>query len=113
MSASGRKRIDKIEDSLTPRQAVLLWLEEASQFGSLQAYILSLRGGPQSAFPLYRLPDQIDRSVRSAMTGHPRAAVEAATAKAVRDVAFLHYLLVQINGRSWPTTAPTASSSCW
>ena len=100
MSASGRKRIDKIEDSLTPRQAVLLWLEEASQFGSMRAYVLSLQGGPQSAFPLYRLPDQIERSVRRAMTGHPRPAVEAATAKAVRDVAFLYYLLVQINGRA-------------
>jgi hypothetical protein len=99
MSASGRKRIDKVEESLTPRQAVLLWLEEATQCGSMRAYVLSLKGGPQSAFPLYRLPDQIDRSVRSAMTGHSRTAVEAATAKAVRDVAFLYYLLVQINGR--------------
>jgi hypothetical protein len=44
MSASGRKRIEKIEDSLTPRQAVLLWLEEASQFGSMRAYVLSLQG---------------------------------------------------------------------
>jgi hypothetical protein len=33
------------------------------------------------------------------MTGHPRTAIEAATAQAVRDVAFLYYLLVQINGR--------------
>jgi hypothetical protein len=99
MSTAGRKRIDKIEESLTPRQAVLLWLEEASEFRSLQNYVLSLKGGPQSAFPLYRLPDQIERSVRSAMTGHPRTAVEAATAKGIRDVAFLYYLLVQINGR--------------
>jgi hypothetical protein len=99
MSASGRKRIDKVEESLTPRQAVLLWLEKATQGGSMRAYVLSLKGGPQSAFPLYRLPDQIDRSIRSAMTGHSRTAVEAATAKAVRDVAFLYYLLVQINGR--------------
>ena len=45
MSATGRRRIEKIEGSLTPRQAVLLWLEEAAQLGSLREYVLSIKEG--------------------------------------------------------------------
>jgi hypothetical protein len=56
LSATGRRRIEKIEGSLTPRQAVLLWLEEASQSASLREYVLSIKDGPDSGFPLFRLP---------------------------------------------------------
>ncbi len=37
MTSVGRRRLDKIAGSLTPRQAVLLWLHEAAQFGSMRA----------------------------------------------------------------------------
>jgi hypothetical protein len=59
MSATGRRRIDKIAGSLTPRQAVLLWLEEAAQSASLREYVLAIKDGPDSAFPMFRLPDQV------------------------------------------------------
>ena len=69
MSATGRRRIEKIEDSRTPRQAVLLWVDEASQLGSLRDYILSIKDGPDSAFPMFRLPGQVEQSVRQCREG--------------------------------------------
>ena len=83
MSATGRRRIEKIEESLTPRQAVVLWLEEAAQLGSLRDYVLSIKDGPDAAFPLFRLSHQVEQAVRGA----------------VLDVAFLFHLVLQINGR--------------
>jgi hypothetical protein len=99
MTTVGRRRIERIEGSLTPRQAVLLWLDEASQFGSLRAYLLSLKGQPASAFPLFRLPEQVEQSMRIAMKGQPRDQLEQGVRAGIRDVAFLYYLLIGVNGR--------------
>jgi hypothetical protein len=99
VSTAGRRRIDKVEGSLTPRQVVLLWLEEATQFSSLREYVLSIKDQPNSAFPLFRLPDQVEQSARRAMRGKPHDEVERAVRSSVRDVAFLYYLVVQINSR--------------
>ena len=78
---------------------MLLWLDEASQFGSMRAYVSSLQGQPTSAFPLFRLPEQVEQSVRNAMKGQPRDQLEPTIRTAIRDVAFLYYLVIQINGR--------------
>src|SRR5438309_2262724 len=99
MTSVGRRRRDKIEASLTPRQAVLLWLGEAAQFGSMRTYVFSLQGQPTSAFPLFRLPEQVEQSVRDAMKGQPRDQLEPMIRTGIRDVAFLYYLVIQINGR--------------
>jgi hypothetical protein len=41
------KRVKKLETSLTPKQRILLWLEEALKFESLRAGIESYsKGGP-------------------------------------------------------------------
>ncbi len=50
------KRLDKVEGSLTPAQAMLLWLEEAQEHGSLQGYFRWVKEQPDSAYPLSRLP---------------------------------------------------------
>ncbi len=33
---SGKRRLDKVESNLTPKQAMLHWMVEAHQFGSLK-----------------------------------------------------------------------------
>jgi len=66
-------RLDRVEALLTPRQAVLLWRKEAQSFGTLQAYVDSLRWAPDSAYPLHRLGTQMEASAeRPTRIGLPR-----------------------------------------
>ncbi len=66
---TNKQRLAKIETSLTPKQAVLLWMEEAHKAGSVHKYALSLKGQPDSAFPLVKLPKQVEQAVRDSMKG--------------------------------------------
>ena len=91
------KRLDKVEGSLTPKQAALLWLQEARQFPDSTAYSRSLKDGPGAAFPLPTMERQVEASVRSAMKGQPRREVDAAVTRACRDVVFLFKLVTTAN----------------
>ena len=35
---SGKRRLDKLEEHLTPKQAALLWMAEAHQFETLEGH---------------------------------------------------------------------------
>ena len=67
-----KQRMDKLETSLTPRQAVLLWMAEAHQFGTMEEYAQSLKDLPDSAWPLPRLGNQVETSVKQSMKGRPK-----------------------------------------
>ena len=58
------KRLDKIERSLTPKQAVILWLQEIQQYRNAVEYAQFLRGQPESARPLYKITKQISQTIR-------------------------------------------------
>jgi hypothetical protein len=60
-------------------------------------YIQFLKGQPESAAPITRLTEQIDKAVRESMRGSPKEAVEPAVRRAVRDVVFLVKLHLQVN----------------
>ena len=96
---STSKRLEAIESSLTPKQAVLLWMEEAHRFNSINEYVLSLLEGPDSAYPLYRLPDQIEKSAKEMMKGRPRSETSKFIQEKVRDVIFLFFLHHEANKR--------------
>jgi hypothetical protein len=91
------KRLDRLEGSLSPLEAVLHWLDEAQQFPTLPDYVLSLKGQPPSVYPLHRLPEEMQTSVRAGLKGEKRDRVDAAVRTAVRDVAFLFNLVTQTN----------------
>jgi hypothetical protein len=91
------KRLDQLEGSLSPIEAVLRWLDEAQQFPTLPDHVLSLKGQPPSVYPLYRLPEEMEASVRAGLKGDKRERVDAAVRTAVRDVAFLFNLVTQTN----------------
>ena len=42
-------RLDKVESSLTPKQAVVLWLQEIRQYQNVCEYVQFLRTQPESA----------------------------------------------------------------
>lgn len=94
-----RRRLDKLEVSLTPRQAVILWMEQTHRFRSIYEYVMSLKGAPDTAFPLYVLPDQVEKAIERQMKGRPKQEVARAVRAAVRDTVFLFHLHHQANGK--------------
>jgi hypothetical protein len=89
--------LDKLEVSLTPKQAILLWMEEAHQYDTMEQYVQSLKPGPESAWPLAILPDKVATSVEQAMKGRPKQEVNRVARRAIRNVLFLFHLHQQVN----------------
>lgn len=94
-----RGRLDKIETSLTPTQAAVLWMDEAHEFPSMAAYVDSLLDGPDAAWPLYRLADLIETATLEAVKGRPKDVRDRAVKRALRDVAFLFFVHQGANER--------------
>jgi hypothetical protein len=94
---TSRRRLDKLEDGLSPTEAVLRWLGEAHEHATLPAYVQSLLAQPNAVYPLSRLPEEMETSVRQGLKGQPREHIERTVRIAVRDVAFLVYLVTQTN----------------
>lgn len=107
------KRLDKLEGSLTPKQAMLLWLEEAQQHGSLQGHARWLKEQPDSAYPLSRLPRQVRQAVQEAHKGQPREQITAAVQRAERDVIFLFKLFMGVNARVLAARKEDALGYLW
>jgi hypothetical protein len=96
---SSKRRLDKLEVFLTPKQAILLWMEEAHQHDTMEQYVQSLKPGPESAWPLCVLPDKVATAVEQAMKGRPKQEVGRVVRQAIRDVLFLFHLHQQVNRR--------------
>lgn len=103
---SSKKRLDQVEASLTPRQAVLLWMEEAHQFPNMPEYARSLKDEPESAWPMAKLPNQVANATRAAMKGMPKEEVSTAVRDAVRDVVFLYHLHQRVNMTVYESLEP-------
>jgi hypothetical protein len=97
--SSSKRRLDKIEVSLTPKQAILLWLEEAHRYDTMEQYARALKDGPDSAWPLAQLPEKVSRAVEQAMKGGSRQEISIGVRQAVRDVLYLFHLHQQVNGK--------------
>jgi hypothetical protein len=95
--SSSQRRLDRVEATLAPKQVVLLWMQQAHQFPSMYEYVKSLKGGPETAFPLYLLPDQVEQAIVAQMKGRPRKEIVRAVRSAVRDTFFLFHLHQQMN----------------
>lgn len=97
--STAKSRLDNVEACLTPKQAVILWMEEAHQFPIMAEHVDSLVGGPDIAWPMYRLPDQVAEATKKAMKGRSQEEVSRAVRDAIRDVAFLFHLHQQANSK--------------
>ncbi|HZA21371.1 MAG TPA: hypothetical protein VFA32_01995, partial [Dehalococcoidia bacterium] len=94
---TSKRRLDKLEVSLTPKQAILLWMEEAHQYDTMEQYVRFLKPGPESAWPLAVLPEKVATAVEQAMKGRPKQEIARRARQAVRDVLFLFHLHQQVN----------------
>jgi hypothetical protein len=94
---TSKRRLDKIDVSLTPKQAILLWMGQAHQHDTMEQYVRALKDGADSAWHLVDLPEQVAVGVRQALKGQPREEVSRRVRQAVRDVLFLFHLHQQVN----------------
>ena len=96
---TAKRRVEKLESGLTPKQAILMWLQEAHAFNTIEEYVRHLKIQPDSAAPLYRLTSQVAESVKQTLKGQPREEIDKAVRQAHKDVLFLFYLHQQVNGK--------------
>ena len=61
------QRVAKLETGLTPKQAILLWFQEAHGFNTIFEYIHHLKSQPDSAAPIPRLTDQVAEAVKQTL----------------------------------------------
>ncbi len=91
------QRVAKLETGLTPKQAILLWFQEAHGFNTIFEYIHHLKSQPDSAAPIPRLTDQVAEAVKQTLKGHRREKIDKAVRQAYKDVLFLFFLHQQVN----------------
>jgi hypothetical protein len=101
VSRATDRRLDQLAGQLTPQQAVLLWMAEAHPYQTLSAYVDSLKDAPDTKYPMMWLPERVTQAVRSAMKGEKPEVIRRAERWAVREVAFLFSLQLQVNTRLW------------
>jgi len=95
------KRIGQVEDnSLTPREAVILWMREAHTFDSLLDYGRWLLDQPDEAYPLIRMPAQVVAAVKDKHKGQRDELLRDEFYQVQRDVLFLYHLHTQVNQRA-------------
>ena len=97
--STAKRRVEKLERGLTPKQAVLMWLQEAHAFNGIEEYVHHLKGRPEGAYPIDKLTSQVEAGVRQTLKGKPREEIDKAVRQAYKDVLFLFYLHQQVNAK--------------
>ena len=98
--SDGKRRLKRLMDTgLTPKQAILLWLEEARSFDNIEEYVRHLKTQPEHAAPIPRLTDQMEEGVKPALKGQPKGEISKDVRQAYKDVLFLFFLHQQVNGK--------------
>ncbi len=93
------KRLENLDDDLSPTDIVLRELQRMARFRSTAEYLASLRDDPTSNWPLNRMTRQARRAVEKSMHGMPSDAIERHVREAVREVVFLWHLHCKLNDR--------------
>ncbi len=96
---TGKRRIEKLETGLTPKQVFMLWLQDAHIFNDIGEYVQSIKSQLESAAPIPRLTDQVEAAAKQRLKGQPREEIDKAVRQAYKDVLFLFFLHQQVNSK--------------
>lgn len=94
---TAERRLAAVEDSLTPTQCVLRWLNEAHAHGSLSAYVDATLDQEPDDFPLNRLCREAEHGARSTVGSRVQQEIDRAVRKARRETVFRFELILRIN----------------
>ena len=97
--SNAKRRLDQLESGLTPKQAILLWLQEAHAFRGIEEYVRHLKTQPDGFWPIDKLTTQVEQRVKQRLKGKPQDEVDPAVRQAYKDVLFLFFLHQQVNGK--------------
>ena len=97
--SSFKKRVEDLDDSLSPTEIVLRWLQEVAGFPSADDYVASIKDRPSSAWPLHRLTQEAERAATASSKGLPRDTIDRKVREAVRDVVFFVHLHLKLSSR--------------
>jgi hypothetical protein len=91
-----RRRLEGIENNLSPTQRILRWLAEAHASESLEAYVTSLLDLTGNQQPIDRLCHDADAAVRASLHGKRPEVVHAAVRNALLQTVFRYELVLRI-----------------
>ena len=100
MTSAVDRRLAKLEQALSPTEAVLAWLVEAQQYPTIEAQARAIAALPVESAPLSIIGQRVEASVRASLKGQPKDDVRDAVRRGVGDAAFLYILVLQINARA-------------
>ena len=95
--AAIKRRLDRIEESLSPKQIVIASIEEANQFESLFEYAVWQGNRLRDPSIADTLSQRVEIGIRSRMQGEPSDVVQKSVRAAVRETVFLESLQLQVN----------------
>ncbi len=90
-------RLTKLEECLTAKQAVMVWLQQTKTHANAIDYAKSLVNRPEQLRPITAITERLSAATRYAMKGQPEKAVAEAVRRGNRDVVFLIKLHHQTN----------------
>jgi hypothetical protein len=93
-----QKRLIRIEASLTPKQAVRLWLRQEHQGKTSDEYLRWMMQRPPSAAPRSRVGRQVVDAIQAAMRGQQPAQVHQAVRQGQMHTDFL---ILLVNRTNW------------
>ena len=99
MSEKIKRRVQKLESGLAPKQAMLMWLQEANAFRGIKEYVRHLKTRPYGFWPIDKLTTQVEERVKQRLKGKRREEIDQAMRQAYKDVLFLLLLHQQVNGK--------------
>jgi hypothetical protein len=94
---TARRRLDKLEHSLGPTEAILRWIEEAHRFPSIVEYARATIDLPDSAQPSIRITEQVAAATRGTRKGRSDEELGLAVRRAIGDAVFLYQLVFILN----------------
>ena len=98
-----RRRLDKIESSLTPKEIVASWLQDLTKFDSLEDYLLWV-AEDRSRAPLPKMFQQIEGSITKRPDGRGKDSSDKNSSKELfrkqSELLFLVNLILQANLRA-------------
>jgi hypothetical protein len=67
-----KRRVEQLESELSPKQAILVWLQDVQEFDNVYDYVRHLKTQPESVWPLVKLPKQVTDAVEKSLKGRPK-----------------------------------------
>ena len=93
------KRLYNLEESLSPREAIICWLREVHEFESYAGYCRWLLDQPDDSYPLVKTTRQVRAGVKSGHKGTPDVLLKDEMRRAEKEVIFLYYVQKELNLR--------------